>query len=280
MQYLPQLNVHTLAPENYSPENAKADLLIFEYGVPKELPAANALLVMPPGGDDVFGLRVVAGATTQITDWRSPDPLTDGVNFRLLSLRQPESFAVHPWMQSIVNSNLGSVLMEGKHQGHRYVVLGFNPFPYLGRRNLPMSVLTLNILGYLSGFGSEDKGYRTGEPWIVPAGVTRIVKPSGVKVEVQPGTPFTGDDEQGVYQLIGPGSQQRLRAVNLSDLNQSNLESPAAIKLDVPVAGNAPRDFTERQSLTPYLLAAILVLAACEALFTYRRRRIYAQGLT
>lgn len=277
---LPQLSVRTLSPENYSPDAAKADLLIFEYGVPKELPAANALLVMPPGGDDVFGLRLASGATTQITDWRSPDPLTDGVNFRLLSLRQPESFAVHPWMQSVVNSNLGSLIMQGTHEGHRYVVLGFNPFPWLGRRNLSMSVLTLNILGYLSGFGSEDAGYRTGEPWIIPAGVNEIITPSGTKMRVEPGIPFTRGTEQGIYQLIGPGSQKRLRAVNLADLNQSNLENPATIKLDVPPGGGLPPDFSERQSFTPYLLAAILILAACEALFTYRRRRAYAQGLT
>jgi hypothetical protein len=278
---LPQLNVRTMAPDNYSPDAAKADLLIFEYGIPKELPPANALLVMPPGGDNVFGLRLVPGATTQITDWRSPDPLTDGVNFRLLSLRQPESFVVHPWMQSVANSNLGSLILQGNHQGHRYVVLGFNPFPYLGKRNLPMSVLTLNILGYLSGFGSEDAGYRTGEPWIVPAGVSEIVTPSGSKVRVEPGIPFTQGTEQGIYQLIGPGSQKRLRAVNLADLNQSNLESPATIRLDVGVPGGGqPPDFSERQTFTPYLLAAILILAVCESLFTYRRRRAYAHSLT
>jgi hypothetical protein len=278
---LPQLSVRTMLPENYSPDAAKADLLIFEYGIPKELPAANALLVMPPGSDNVFGVRLMPGATTQITDWRSPDPLTDGVNFRLLSLRQPESFAVHPWMHSVVNSNLGSLILQGTHQGHRYVALGFNPFPYLGKGNLPMSILTLNILGYLSGFGSEDAGYRTGEAWIVPAGVTEIITPSGIKVHVEPGTPFTKGTEQGVYQLIGPGSQKRLRAVNLADLNQSNLENPATIKLDIPAgASSQPADFSERQTFTPYLLAAILVLAACEALFTYRRRRAYAQGLT
>jgi len=277
---LSQLSVRTIVPEKYSPDAATADLLIFEYGVPKELPAANAMLVMPPGGDNVFGLRLLPGATTQITDWRSPDPLTDAVNFRLLSLRQPESFAVHPWMQSVVNSNLGSLIMEGSHEGHRYVMLGFNPFPYLGKRNLPMSVLTLNILSYLSGFGSEDAGYRTGEPWIVPAGVSEIVTPSGKKVRVEPGIPFTADVEQGIYQLIGPGSQKRLRAVNLADLNQSNLENPAAIKLDIPAGGGPPPDFSERQTFTPYLLGAILILAACEALFTYRRRRAYAQVLT
>ena len=259
--------------------SARAAMLPYVY-VDAVRRSGGRAVMLPPGGDDVFGLRLAPGATTQITDWRSPDPLTDGVNFRLLSLRQPESFAVHPWMQSVVNSNLGSVIMEGTHQGHRYIVLGFNPFPWLGKRNLPMSVLTLNILGYLSGFGSEDAGYRTGEPWIVPAGVSEIITPGGIKVRVEPGIPFTRGTEQGIYQLIGPGSRKSLRAVNLADLNQSNLENPATIKLDIASGGGLPPDFSERQTFTPYLLAAILILAACEALFTYRRRRAYAQGLT
>ena len=37
-------------------------------------------------------------------------------------------------MESVVNSNLGSLILQGKHQGHRYVALGFNPFPYLGQK--------------------------------------------------------------------------------------------------------------------------------------------------
>ncbi len=277
---LPQIKVRTLAPEQYAPADAKADLLIFEYGMPKELPAANALIVMPPGGNEAFGLRLAPGVTAQVTDWRSPYPLTDGVNFRLLSLRQPESFAVHPWMESVVNSNLGSLILQGKHQGHRYVALGFNPFPYLGKSNLPMSVLTLNILGYLSGFGSEDSGHRTGEPWIVPVGVEKIITPRGRQIPVEPGTPFIEGSEQGVYQLIGPGAQKRLRAVNLADLHESDLENPATIKLEIGTGALQPPDFSQRQTFTPDLIAAILILAACEALFTYRRRRSYVQAVT
>ena len=277
---LPQIKVRTLTPEQYAPADAKADLLIFEYGMPKELPAANALIVMPPGGNEAFGLRLAPGVTAQVTDWRSPDPLTDGVNFRLLALRQPESFAVHPWMESVVNSNLGSLILQGKHQGHRYVALGFNPFPYLGKSNLPMSVLTLNILGYLSGFGSEDSGHRTGEPWIVPAGVEKIITPRGRQIPVEPGTPFIEGSEQGVYQLIGPGAQKRLRAVNLADLRESDLENPATIKLEIGTGALQPPDFSQRQTFTPDLIVAILILAACEALFTYRRRRSYVQAVT
>ena len=271
---LPGLHIRTMPPEKFSPQEAKADLVIFEYGVPKELPSANALLVMPPGGDPVFDLKLMQGQVSQVAGWRSPDPLTDGVNFRLLALRQPESFGVHPWMESVVNSNLGALIMEGTRQGHRYVALGFNPFPYLGTKNLPMSILTLNILGYLSGFGSEDAGYRTGYPWTVPAGVSEIITPEGRKVSVQAGARFSEDTTQGIYQLMGPGSQRRLRAINLADLAVSDLENPRPIGLNLhPQVREQAPDFSERITFTAHLIAAILALAACEAIFTYRRRR-------
>ena len=175
----------------------------------------------------------------------------------------------------MVSSNLGSLILQGTHQGHRYIALGFNPFPYLGRSNLPMSVLTLNILGYLSGFGSEDAGHRTGEPWIVPAEVNEIITPAGKTIRVEPGIPFTQGTRQGIYQLIGPGSQKRDRAVNLADLDVSDLKIRLRLSSTSRPAAPATLRISPTSNLTPYIIAAILILAAGEALFTYRRRRAY-----
>jgi len=270
---LPGISVQTVAPQDYSPANSKADLIVFEYAVPKELPGANALLVMPPPGDPVFDLRDVGGATTQITSWRTPDPLTDGVNFRLLALRQAQSFAPHTWLAPVVTSNLGGLILAGSHEGHRYVAMGINPFPYLGSRNLPMSILTLNILGYLSGFGAVEQGYRTGRPWVVPAGITSITAPGGATFTVKPGALFSGDGRQGIYRLTGAGGAVRLRAVNLDDFTASDLEEEPPLKVDWTASGAPVPDFSEHVTLTSWLLAALLALAACEALVIYRRRR-------
>ncbi|HLH75657.1 MAG TPA: BatA domain-containing protein [Candidatus Binataceae bacterium] len=269
---LPGLEVTTMTPEQYSPDRVGADLIVFEYAVPKELPGANALLVMPPADDPIFGLQLARAATTQVTSWRSPDPLTDNVNFRLLQMRQAQSFKTGSWLDTVVESNAGALILDGSHQGHRYVVMGFNPFPYLGSRNLPMSILTLNVLAYLSGFGSSEVGYRTGRPWVVPSGITQIVTPRGVRYQVKPGQLFSGDNSQGFYKMSGPGGQQRLRAVNLDDLTVSDLEDRQPLKLELAPAPPAPPStFAQRRSLTAYLLAAILLLAAGEALLIYRR---------
>jgi hypothetical protein len=273
---LPGVAVRTQSPENFSPlEAAKADLVIFEYGAPKELPLANSLLVMPPPGDPVFNFAVRPASSIAITAWDSPAPLTDGVNFRLLDLRSGEYFNLHPWMQPAVDGAGGALMLYGDRQGHRYVATGFNPFPYLGRRNLPMSVLTLNILGYLAGLGADSGGYRTGEPWLVPAGIATVVMPSGARVAVHPGTLFSGDVAQGIYQLVGPGGQRTMRAVNFSDLAASDLENPAPLKLEVRAEEHAAAatSFKARQPLARYLIAALLAMAAGEAIVVYRRRR-------
>jgi len=106
----------------------------------------------------------------EVAGWPTTDALTDGVNFRLLNFRSGEYLGQHPWMQAVVTGDRGALLLSGSRNGHRFVATGFNPFPYLGRQNLPMSILTLNMLGYLAGFGAQTSGYRTGEPWMVPAG--------------------------------------------------------------------------------------------------------------
>lgn len=278
---LPGLRVTTLSPRDYSPRTARADLIIFEYAAPKELPPASALLVMPPGGDPVFGLTVAPGQTTQITSWRTPDPLTAGVNFRLIAPGRAESYNSAAWLQSVVSSNLGGLILAGRHQGHRYVAMGINPFPYLGRRNLPMSILTLNVLSYLSGFGAVESGYRTGQPFIVPAGITAITPPVGDRIAVVPGTLFTAYRTQGLYALSGPGVPERQRAVNLDNLAVSDLQEIPPVKLEIEgaVAAATP-DFSRRLTLTPYLLAALLALAACEAVFVYHRRRAASQVAT
>lgn len=268
------VKVRVQSPESFSPADAeKADLTIFEYAVPKELPAGNALLVMPPGGDPVFNFAVRPADSIQITSWQRPDPLTDEVNFRLLELRRGEFFDLHPWMESIVSGNGGGLLLAGVRQGHRYVATGFNPFPYLGKQNLPMSVLTLNMLSYLAGLGADSVGYRTGEPWLVPAGVEKIILPSGSSVAVKPGTLFTAGTQQGIYQLVDAAGERRPRAAMLGDLAESDLDLSEPITIQAPAEGTGPATFTANIPLSAYLIAAMLILAAAEGVIAYRRKR-------
>src|SRR5215469_330522 len=272
---IPGVEVSAKAPDAYSPDELGSfDLAIFEYAAPKDLPGVNSMLVMPPPNDPVFGFTVAPTAKVEIAGWRTTDSLTDSVNFRLLSLRGGEYFGAHPWMSEVVGGDRGALMLKGERGGHRFVATGFNPFPYLGRRNLPMSVLTLNAIGYLAGLGASSVGYRTGQPWLVPAGVERVILPSGKKVAARPGTLFTDVSEQGVYELLGRGAARTPRAVNLADLTESDLSSVPLLKVEAPSSSSAAPPVLEKTSLADYLLFAIIALTALEALIVYRRRRV------
>lgn len=273
LKSIPGVAVTTRAPAAYSPRDlAESDLAIYEYALPKELPAVNSLLVMPPPGDPVFGFVADQAARLDVTGWPTTDPLTDGVNFRLLNIRSGEYFADHPWMQPVVSGSAGGLMLAGNRRGHRFVATGFNPFPYLGRQNLPMSILSLNMLGYLAGFGAQTAGYRTGEPWMVPAGVTEIVLPSGRKESVRAGNLFAGVTAQGIYTLLGAAGVKRLRAVNLADLTASDLENVPAIRLEAAAGSAQASETPVRTPLQPYIFAAIIALIILEGIIVYRRR--------
>ena len=274
LKSIPGVKTAAVTPAAFSPKDlADADLAIFEYTVPKELPAVSTLLIMPPPADPVFNFAVQPATQIALTGWPTTDPLTDGVNFRLLNIRSGEYFAQHPWMQAVVTGAGGGLMLSGTRQGHRFVATGFNPLPYLGRKNLPMSIVTLNMLSYLAGFGAQTAGFRTGEPWIVPAGVSQIVLPSRRKVSAQGGAPFAEVTSQGIYTLIGTTGSKTLRAVNMGDLTSSDLQNVTPIKLETNVGSAVTEEAVVRTPLTPYLFAAIIALIVLEAILIYRRRR-------
>jgi hypothetical protein len=136
-----------------------------------------------------------------------------------------------------------------------------------------MSVLTLNSLSYLAGFGAETAGYHTGDPWIVPAGVDAIVPPAGRKIKVTPGMLFTGANFQGIYRLISTDGAKSLRAVNLANLHASDLENTPAMKIESSAAGTMTEVAPRRASVTSDFILAILALLILQALIGYRRRR-------
>src|SRR5580704_12805650 len=271
---LPGIAVRVASPASFSPKDlASADLAIFEYAVPKEMPPVNALLVMPPPGDPVFGFNIQPAANVAITGWPPTGPLTDSVNYRLLNLRAGEYLGQHPWLQTIVSGSGGALMLAGERAGHRLVALGLNPFPYLGRRNLPMSVLTLNSLSYLAGFGAETGGYHTGDPWIVPASVDAIVPPDGRKIKVTPGMLFTGANFQGLYRLIAADGAKSERAVNLANLRASDLENTPAMKIESSGSGAMAEVAPRHAPITGDFILAIVALVILEGLIAYRRRR-------
>jgi hypothetical protein len=275
------LSLKAISPEAYERTRGEGHSLeIFHYSAPVVLPQRHALFVLPPKENPLVAVGKTLAQPT-ITAWREPHLLTQYVNFALFRPTYGRPVKPLSFGEAILQSPEGVLALALEHEGFRYLVLGFDPFPYLGRENLPISIFTLNLLGWFHEvLGSSSAA--TGEPLKLNPGDERgtVVTPKGEKFPLQGGkTLFSRTFVQGVYELVR-GKERRFIAVNLEDAKESNLTNPAAINLRRETAGQGGRPFLF--SLWPYLLLLSLVLLLLEWFFNppiARRRPFEPHGV-
>ncbi len=189
--------------------------------------------------------------------------MTRYLNFALFRPRWARPFKPKFPGETLIESPEGGLVFAAERYGVRYLVLGFDPFPYLGKENLPISIFTLNFLDWFIGeSGAEGNG--TGEPISVrtsePGAV--MVTPKGEQQPLRPGSnSFANTFFQGIYQL-SHGKAKELFAVNFYDTAESNLRERAPITLRDE--DNTNNRISTLLFLWPYLLSLSLLLFVIE----------------
>lgn len=260
---IPGVKLDLVAPAEYEKvARSGYGLEIFHFASPASLPQTSALFVLPPDANDLVDLGTPMTRTV-VSGWRDPHPLTRYVNFTLFRPAYVRPLKPQVPGDQIIESPQGALAFAVERSGARHLVLGFDPFPYLGRGNLPMSIFTLNFLDWF--FESHSRrGAASGEP--LPLGVARqgdlLITPRGEKIPLGPGaSSFAGTSRQGIYQLRR-GNENQLFAVNLQDANESDLRAPAPIAIKgVSTGGGGAAAFF---SCWPYLLLASFLLLIVE----------------
>jgi len=262
LRSIPGVDLKAISPEAYAGAgNEPHALEIFHYSAPGALPNSHALFVLPPGRNP---LAAVGASLIRpvVSGWREPHDLTRYVNFALF--RPAYARALRPVAagDTIVQSADGPLALALEQGGFRYVALGFDPFPFLGRENLPMSIFTLNLLGWLQAAGG-NAGRVTGEPLYLRSHRGDVLlTPGGENIPVeQAAAVYAQTYFQGIYELAR-GAERTLFAINFHDARESDLGNPTAIQLKAEPAAAAARPVYS--SLWPYLLAASLLLLLLE----------------
>jgi hypothetical protein len=260
---IPGVKLDLISPADYEKaERSGYGLEIFHFATPASLPQTPALFVLPPDANDWVDLgRPIA--RTVVSGWRDPHPLTRYVNFSLFRPIYARPLKPQASGDVIIESPQGPLVFAIERRGARHLVLGFDPFPYLGRGNLPMSIFTLNFLDWFFESGSR-RGTASGEP--LALGVAGqgglLTTPRGEKITLEPGANnYAGTFRQGIYQFRRSGENQ-IFAVNLQDANESDLRAPAPIAMkSATLSGGGAAALL---SYWPYLLLAALLLLIIE----------------
>jgi hypothetical protein len=262
LRSIPGLNLDTAAPADYrNTEHSSYGLEIFHFSTPGALPRNPTLFILPPDNSLVELGKPVSRSI--VSTWREPHALTRYVNFILFRPSYARVLVPRTPGEVIIESPDGPLGFATEINGIRYLVLGFDPFPYLGRENLPVSIFTLNFLDWFFE-GARGKSKSTGEA--LTLGTSRpgnsIVTPDGQRLKLPPeSTAFPATLHQGIYE-VNRGPEKEYFAVNLQVSNESDLREPAAIELAGTSGGkNSASVF---YSFWPYLLLATLLLLFAE----------------
>ena len=263
LRTIPGLKLNVIPPEGYGKSAVGShSLVIFHFSAPALLPQNHAIFILPPKENPLVAVGE-ALSRPQISSWRDPHPLTRYINFALF--RPPYARSLKPLSlgDAIIQSPEGPLAIGLEQKGFRYLVLGFDPFPYLGRENLPVSIFTLNLLEWFyEGMGGYSVA--TGEPLQLSdqheGGI--VVTPKGERFPIQArSTSFSGTYFQGFYHVVRYGEKE-VMAVNFLNLRESDLSNPATINLREEPRVSGSRSFFF--SLWPYLLLLSILLLFLE----------------
>ena len=286
---IPNIKLTLMTPQDYDPAavtHASAfRCILFHLTAPEALPPTPAAFFLPPDDNPLFSLGRSAQQPV-LTHWTHGHPLTSYVTFPLLIPAYAQSLHSSGWNTPIIESTVGTLLLAGERAGRRYVVTGFDLLPYLGRRNLPASILTLNILGWLSDRTLQSALYKTGAV-LSPQSYLARATDSPVHVRFPGDTRFQpveralSLDRQGVYTFRENGVE-RLVAVNLLSPEETDLGRPLSLVIDES-GGPSHILQTDRVSRTyerpiwPWLLLAVLVLCSLEWWWVARKDKTREQ---
>lgn len=293
LERIPNIKLTLLNPQDYDPATITSAsefiCILFHLTIPEALPPMPAAFFLPPDDNPLFSLGQSAQQPV-LTHWTHGHPLTSYVTFPLLIPAYAQ--ALHPsgWNTPIIESTVGPLLLAGERAGRRYVVTGFDLLPYLGTRNLPASILTLNILGWLSDQASQSTPYKTGAVLGSHVGSVGTQRTQGLKdskthlhvrfpgdMRFQPVERALSLDRQGVY-IFRENGKERLMAVNLLSPEETDLGRPFSLVVDesdgpslIPQTDRVSR--TYERPVWPWLLLAVLVLCSLEWWWVARKEK-------
>ena len=260
------VSLSIVAPEDYQQTDRSGfGLEIFHYSAPASLPLNPSLLVLPPDSNPV--VRLGNPVTRPVASgWRESHPLNRYLNLTLFRPAYARPLVPRTAGETIIESPQGTLAVAMEHHGKRHLVLGFDPFPYLGRENLPMSIFTLNFLDWFIS-ASGRKGQATGEPFVFGAAQQELslTSPTGEKHVVKLGsTSFADTFYHGIYQL-NRGGERQLLAINYQGASESDLRERKPIDLKPNETSNNSASLFF--SFWPYLLTVSLLLFIVECFF-------------
>jgi Ca-activated chloride channel homolog len=243
---------------------------IIEGSLPNPLPSGSLMLV-DPQGDFLTSQGDIREQRPTAVD--ASHPVVAGLDLTPLRVTRAQSIEPPDWLETVVASTMGPLVMAGERQGQRIIVLAFDPRDSNLTKLAAFPLMMANSVEWLyplAGTQAVEPGRQ------VQAGAgARVETPTGRTVEVGADGIFAATDEPGIYAIEGPGGATMRFAVNPKDdpepaaseaLQHPELSRPLEIE---------PAEVTANEVFWLPLVALALALLVGEWLvYTWKRGSI------
>lgn len=275
---IPGISVESSSPTDFASLSAadlnRFSLLVFHRNAPSFIPATASLLILPPGGNPIFPVLGEA-ENPKITSWARDSPITRYLRVPLITPSSTVFFDVPAWAQSVISVEQGTVLSAGETGGVRLAAAGIELLPFEGKQTPGLSILTLNLINWLTGSNELQSGFVTSSTTRLESGKSWIVRDPNGAIETidvpDSATRFYSFNDPGIYSLssIVPGTTKvaqartQLYTVNAFHPEESATFTPAVIAVPEVVYRESVAIAPEKP-LWPWLAALALIVLSLE----------------
>ncbi len=272
---MPLTQFEQIAPDRFSefaPPSDQTNTFIFHRITPTTLPRGNALIIAPSAENTLFEIRKQVPLAA-VSRWRTSHPILTYLNLPELQLKEFSVLAVPEWARELIVTTEGVAAFAGEKDGYRYVVLGFEVLPFEGKSAPTMSILTLNILKWLSDL-STNVGFQPTYSTYSGHGDDQHAAYIEGPVLASSSRDLLGKkitlSDPGIVRVDSPRGAEHLIAVNFFDEQESNTLRSRAVSISA--VAQATKEFEGKRLLSA--LAALLVfllLTADMLMSSYRK---------
>jgi hypothetical protein len=251
LTHLPRTELYGLTLDKFGSEThpEKFDLIIFEGGLPAELPARPTLAIAPPR---TSALGTVSGTLTRpAVGTLDPDePILRYVDLATVHIADAVHLTLPDWARTVIPGPAKAPLLySGNRAGVPTAVLAFDP----RHSDLPLQVafpiLLSNLAGELMGASEGPAGAVVPGSVVqlaIPSGATgvHVALPDGSTIDLPAGIPgaqtvtFAATQQLGVYTVTGLGPDQASPAPSGS--GGSNGVAASAVVTPSPTPAGSP----------------------------------------
>ena len=257
--------------ENYESVRARNpnDTFLFVDYVPQGLPDRSSIVVSPPQSSGGFEIGAIV-PQAEVSEWNAGHPLLTYIDVSTLKLSRFIPIRAPIWGASVVSTVRGSVLIAGERAGNRYIVAGFDLFPYRGRGSPTQSVLFLNMLRWVSGGLAANSSTLPYQPLPLSIAGTIIeeIGQNATQQKIEGGVTFV-PERPGIFLSRDPNGVQQTFLVNFTDTEESQLSiNQVASRLTTIKGVQSGIKIERRRSLTDFAVPLLIAILCLDFIFS------------